>query len=482
MNHPWQFPPASSNSLSSQPSEITPIWGNFPDRETINPWDSAKNESVNPVPASASPEATMHFYQPISKIAHHGQGEVWKAIRVGSNGEFAQKFLHQSDQEESLKRFYREIRAQSGLIHPGIMPIYAVNFEVSPPWYVMPLAEYSLRDYLTDKKILEENEAVALALEISAALQYAHEQGIIHRDIKPENILYLNDHWVVSDFGLCRDHNAMSTTLTQLGTALGTIQYMAPEHWKDVHNVGAPADVYAVGKILYECLTGEMAWPSANTDLIPDRFKYVINKCLEDNPAKRYSSLIAFSRDLEALSSFEEDLALPIEHAKTLAGEVSEHKPGSAAKLLKFILKNLSDEVFLRNFLPSVTPPVLQALRNESAGNFRQIIYAFDQVSSGPQPFVWTDSAALCLERVFEISPEHEIRELVLQRLLTLGTEHNRWAVRSTYLRIISTLTSPQDILIVVNQLKEYPEGADFVSPAADNYSLPRLIQDTLQA
>lgn len=482
MNNPWQIPPAASNSFPSQPSEITPIWESFPDREAINPWNFKQDEDVTPVPPSASPEATMHFYKPVSKIAHHGQGEVWKAVRLGSNGEFAQKFLHQNAQEENLKRFYREIRAQSGLVHPGIMPIYAVNFEVAPPWYVMPLAEYSLRNHLVANGSLEESKAIALILEISAALQYAHDQGIIHRDIKPENILYLNNRWVVSDFGLCRDHNGTSSTLTQVGMALGTIQYMAPEHWKDVHNVGAPADVYAVGKVLYECLTGEMAWPSANANLIPDRFKYVINKCLEENPAKRYSSLTAFSRDLEALSSFEEDLALPIEHAKALAGQVSEHKPGSAAELLKFILKNLSDEVFLRNFLPSATPPVLQSLRNESTANFQQIIRTFDQVSSGSQPFVWTDSAALFLERVFEISPEHEIRELVLQRLLTLGTEHNRWAVRTVYLRIISALTSPQDILIVANQLSNYPEGAEFVSHAADNYSLPRVVQEALQA
>lgn len=445
------------------------------------PWSTPGDV---PYPWTARP---VQRFTRTRRVAVHGQGEVWEARLEGSDEPYALKFLLQTPQEEArrddIRRFQREVRAQSSLIHPGIMPIVASNFEESPPWYVMPFAARSLRDWLSDPwGMIGESESIAVVLTIADALGFAHAQGVIHRDVKPENVLYLTGTWVLSDFGLCRDINADSTTFTMTGAALGTLAYMAPEQWADAHNVGPAADIYALGRVLYECLTRKVPWPAAKIEMVPDRFKYIVARCLADEPADRYPSMEALANDLRALSAPGTDLALPVEHAQVLSEKVAEGESGAAGDLLRFILGNLSDEIFIRTFLPSVTPPVLAAVRAAGPAGFAEVIRRFDQVSEGSQPFSWTDSAALFLERVYGISSEPEIRALCMNRILILGTEHNRWAVRDVYVRIMSRLTSPEEILMVATQLSNYPAGAGFIRPAAAAISLPLAIRAALAA
>lgn len=492
MTNPWSTPdesdirPTDWDQDNKQWAEVRVPW-----EPADTPWPhapkwnnsarSSSPERIAQVSAASSPDADMYSYRKVTRIAVQGQGEVWKVQREGASGMFAQKFLLQTSSDDDVKRFHREVRTQSALMHPGIMPIFAVDFESVPPWYVMPLADYSLRDRLKNGETFSEDDSVALVLQVASALGHGHHEGVIHRDVKPENILWLDGRWVVSDFGLCRDYTAESTTVTRTGTTLGTLPYMAPEQWTAPHNVGARADVYGVGKVLYECLTGELPWPTVKPELVQDRFKYIVSKCLDVDPVNRYPSLDALVVDLTALAA-PEDLTLPIEYAQSLAGRVAANDYEAVPDLLKFILKNLSDEVFLRNFLPSITPPVLASLRQENLVAFHQIVKAFDRVATGSQVFSWTDSAATFLERVFIISSEAEIRELVLKRLLILGTEHNRWAVREVYVRIISGLSSPQEVLMVATQLSGYPEGAKFIRPAVEDVSLPLRIQQAVAA
>lgn len=443
-------------------------------------WEWGNSDPVTP--ASVQP---MRFHR-TNLIAQHGQGEVWRATLENSDRVYAIKILLEPNQNVkdigSARRFEREVRAQSTLVHAGIMPVVTSNFSDSPPWFVMPIAERSLRDILREERDLSDDECVGIISQVAEALSYAHQNGVIHRDVKPENILWLNERWVLSDFGLCRDYGADSTTYTQADSVLGTLPYMAPEQWTDPHNVKAPADIFAIGRVFYEILTGKVPWPNVQMERVPDRFKYIITKCLNDSPKSRYPSVEAFLTDLQALTASQNDLALPIDHAQKLAERVAASDISATAELIHFVLGNLSDDIFLGGFLPSVTPPVLAAMQDRDQAAFTQIVRAFDKVCSGSHAFSWTDSAARLLERVFKISNDPATREMVLARILRLGTEHNRWAVRDIYVNLISGLTDAHDILMVAGQLSDYPRGAAFVREITDNLSLPRRIVEALAA
>jgi len=157
-------------------------------------------------------------------------------------------------------RFLAEIRTTANLQHPNILPLHDSGEVDGTAFYVMPLVEgESLRDRLEREKQLPVSDAVRIAAEVAGALDYAHRKGIIHRDIKPENILLHDGRALVADFGiaLAASRSDGSTRLTETGMSLGTPNYMSPEQAMGERSLDGRADVYALGCVLYEMLTGE---------------------------------------------------------------------------------------------------------------------------------------------------------------------------------------------------------------------------------
>jgi eukaryotic-like serine/threonine-protein kinase len=156
------------------------------------------------------------------------------------------------------ERFHAEIKTTANLQHPHILPLFDSGVVDGTVFYAMPFVEgESLRDRLAREKQLPIADAVRIATEVAGALDYAHRKGVIHRDIKPENILLHDGRALVADFGIALAATSADSRMTETGMSLGTPHYMSPEQAMGERSLDARTDIYALGCVLYEMLTGE---------------------------------------------------------------------------------------------------------------------------------------------------------------------------------------------------------------------------------
>ena len=216
-------------------------------------------------------------------------------------------------------RFLREIKTIANLQHPHILGLIDSGEMKGTAYYVMPFIEgESLRDRLNREKQLSVPDAVRLAGEVAAALDYAHRHGVIHRDIKPENILLHDGRALVADFGIALAvSNAGGARMTETGMSLGTPQYMSPEQAMGEREIGPESDVYALGAVTYEMLVGEPPFTgptaqaivarilteeprplAARRRTIPAHVESVVLTALEKIPADRFKSTREFAEAL----------------------------------------------------------------------------------------------------------------------------------------------------------------------------------------
>lgn len=263
------------------------------------------------------------------ELGHGGMATVYLAQDTKHHRAVALKVLH-TDLAASLgpERFRREIKLAAGLQHPHIVSVYDSGATPGGQlWFTMPYVEgESLRARLDREKQLPLDDALKITREVADALDYAHQQGIIHRDVKPENILLSRGHALVADFGVARaisasegNAGAAGETLTEIGMALGTPTYMSPEQATGERTLDARTDVYALGCVLYEMLTGEPPYTGATAQVIlakrisgevpsvrrarptvPAAVDAAIRKALAPVPADRFVSTADFGRALDA--------------------------------------------------------------------------------------------------------------------------------------------------------------------------------------
>ena len=217
------------------------------------------------------------------------------------------------------ERFLSEIKTTANLQHPHILPLFDSGAADSFLFYVMPFIEgESLRERLTREKQLPIADAVRIATEIAGALDYAHRHNVIHRDIKPENILLHDGRALVADFGIAlAASKAGGSRMTETGMSLGTPTYMSPEQAMGEREITARSDVYALGCVLYEMLTGDPPFTgstaqaivarvltetprpiTAQRRTIPPHVESAVLTALEKLPADRFASAAQFAQAL----------------------------------------------------------------------------------------------------------------------------------------------------------------------------------------
>jgi eukaryotic-like serine/threonine-protein kinase len=286
--------------------------------------------------------ALAHRYTLKQELGRGGMATVYLAYEVHHGRQVALKVLH-PELAATLGpgRFLREIRTAARLQHPHILPVFDSGDTARLLWYTMPFVEgESLRAKLRREIQLPVEEAVRITREVALALDYAHRHGVIHRDIKPENILLADGQALVADFGLARAlEEGTEDRLTDTGLTVGTLLYMSPEQ-----AAGEPldgrSDVYSLGCVLYELLTGEPPFTGRTPQAI------IARRTLEPVPHVR---------------TLRENVPYAIEQALTRAlAKVPADRFATARELADALVKGeLEDH-------PRPTPPAMVVLPQES--------------------------------------------------------------------------------------------------------------------
>ena len=373
------------------------------------PGDSQTGGSlvVNPAAPSLDPvnaNISVQGYRILGELGRGGMGVVYKARQVGLNRTVALKMIiagaHAS--RDQLLRFQAEAEAVAQLQHPNIVQVYDIGERDGLPFFSLEFVDGRPLDRDLDGKPQPEQRAAELAETLARAMHYAHERGIMHRDLKPANVLLTKTGIPkITDFGLAKQLEGESSQ-TKTGTIMGTPSYMAPEQGRGDPQINHLADVYALGSMLYEFMTGrppflaptplktlmrllneEPVSPSKVQPGISRDLDTICMKCLHKDPRRRYETAAALADDLHRFQVGEAILARRVSRTERawrwckrnprtaiLSGAVAALLAVVAVSLSLMLLRMSRDRAAIAETRQQAEQRLEQATAAVSSGNF----------------------------------------------------------------------------------------------------------------
>ncbi len=322
---------AAGKAGEARRSQTAPFHSHGETSETTSEDTGREREKAGE--ACARPGMVIGNYEIIEEIGRGAVGVVYKARQKNLNRLVALKILlaGQAASEEQVKRFHQEALAVAKLRHPNIVPVYDVGVHEGKHYFAMEYVEGRPLHHIMKGSRFSPNEALEIILKVAAAISDAHRHGIIHRDIKPANIMIGESGRVqVMDFGLAKEVEA-DTQFTRSGTTMGTPNYMPVEQAQgDNKNIDARSDIYSLGAVLYEMLTGVPPFVAEtnlktilkviNEEPLPPRrrnphihkdIETICIKAMEKDKSRRYDTVGEFMEDIKRFHAGEPILARP---------------------------------------------------------------------------------------------------------------------------------------------------------------------------
>lgn len=320
-------------------------------------WPESKVSGVTRAPDEAAtwvsaPRPELPGFELLELLGRGGMGEVWRARQQSLGRMVAVKLLptRLAKDEEFVARFEKEAVALAALNHPNIIQIIDRGVAGEHYYFAMEFVEgRSLREAIGPGRLTPQ-ECLRIILQVARAIECAHEKGIVHRDLKPENILLDGrGHAKVADFGLAGIREPESRlNLTATSVAMGTLNYMAPEQRRDAKSVDGRADLFSLGVVFYEALTGELPvgrfkLPSQRVPGLDPRVDAVVARLLENEPEARYATANELCAELETLVAHSStSSALATERPEEMARPVSQRRArSSVARRLRYGWRNV---------------------------------------------------------------------------------------------------------------------------------------------
>lgn len=451
--------------------------GDIWDLDEVAAWHgSGLRQATSGRPSAASAASTLGGRFLIEgKIDSGGFADVFRAVDKKKSGQIPAMVAIKIVKDitaldpEAVRRFRRELRLlDEELSHPHIIPILGHGeTDDGKIWYSMPLARGSLRAGLGEvtnrpKLILD------LMRQICGGLEYIHEKGIYHRDLKPENILRLDSGtWAISDFGLAVQAERNTTILTStLRMGLGTQFYVAPEQYRNARDADHRSDIYSLGKMLQELITGEI--PVSTNDMPAGPFRPIVERATEQQPGRRYQSVKEFLTALEhAVETPKSRWESPEEAARRITDLITaaDVDYDSLQALITWAEQLDEDEHEEMDALATALPRLsLQSIadifeRDEDA--FRRIYRRYtDYVGTTGFEFARCDGLANFGKRVMAATRDAGLLRMTVSSLANLGRNHNRWHVRDVLTEILQAIRKPESALAASEGLEEAEWGA----------------------
>ena len=432
----------------------------------------------------------MARYKRIESIGSGGFGTVFRARRRLDNLEVAMKVLDRTAYNVDVARFEREVRSQRSLNHPNIVHIIGQNLKANSPWYAMELADCSLRDILSGGAMSEE-DTIDTFRQILAGVSHAHENGVIHRDLKPENVLIFRNKGAnaakIGDFGIARNEPHDTATLTGTSEHLGTLGYVAPEQWHSPHKADNRSDIYALGILLHEILSGEQPVPGMSVDVnrVDAKFQYIVQKCIEGKPEERFQSVEELRQQFELAIRPSEMLDAPADTVRSILEAYRSAGSTTQTELLSELTRtfetNVSDYELYSEYVPRLPDYIVSDLIEQLPNSFARIIENFDGHVSGSLTFSYTDVVADFYESLFRFTDSLHLKRIILARLLAMGVSHNRWHVMNVTVELFEAIDEVPVAQIAAEVITSDTYHADSLRDRLLRRSLHQIVRDALE-